>query len=84
VINFSAGKLVKIKELLVLTLIGLLSRFSVYLLLKEGGQSLAFQKASPNILTYLSFASDGVCGISAVFGICSNRRLLCSCTFQRA
>jgi hypothetical protein len=76
VIKFSAGKMAQVKELMVFTLIVLLSRFSVYLLLKEEGQSLAFQKASPNILTYLSFAGDGVCGISAVFGICSNRRLL--------
>jgi hypothetical protein len=46
VIKLSAGKVAQVKELLALTLIGMLSRFSVYLLLMEGGQSFAFVKTN--------------------------------------
>jgi hypothetical protein len=72
VINFLAGKVAQIKGLMVLTLIVLLSKISVYLLLKEGGQSFAFVKANPYYPTYFSFAGDGVCCISAMFGNCGN------------
>jgi len=71
-IKFLAGKVAQIKGLMVFRLIVLLSKISVYLLLKEGGQSFAFVKANPYYPTYFSFAGDGVCCISAVFGNCGN------------
>ena len=71
-IKFLAGRLARIKGLLVLTLIELLSRFGVYLLLIAGGQSFAFVKINLYFPAYFSFAGDGVCCISAVFGNCTN------------
>lgn len=54
-IRFSPSKLAQIKELLALTLLGLLSSFSGYLLLKEGSKNLAIQNANPLIRDYFNF-----------------------------
>jgi hypothetical protein len=48
-IKFLAGRLARIKELLVLTLLGLLSALSGYLLLKEEAKNYAIQNANPII-----------------------------------
>jgi hypothetical protein len=49
VIKFSPSKLAQIKELLALTLLGLLSALSGYLLLREEAKSYAIQNANPII-----------------------------------
>lgn len=54
-IKFSPSKLAQIKELLALTLLGLLSALSGYLLLKEEAKSYAIQNANPIIRAYFNF-----------------------------
>ncbi len=55
-IKLPPDKLGQIKELLALTLLGLLSAFSGYLLLKEEAKSLAIQNANPIIRAYFNFS----------------------------
>ena len=55
-IKLPPDKLGQIKELLALTLLGLFSAFSGYLLLKEEAHSFAIQNASPIIRDYFSFS----------------------------
>lgn len=54
-IKFSPSKLAQIKELLALTLLGLLSALSGYLLLREEAKSYAIQNANPIIRAYFNF-----------------------------
>lgn len=55
-INLPPNKLAQVKELLALTLLGLLSAFSGHLLLKEEAKSLAIQNTNPIIRAYFSFS----------------------------
>ena len=55
-INLPPNKLAQVKELLALTLLGLLSAFSASLLLKEEAKSLAIQNVNPIIRAYFSFS----------------------------
>jgi hypothetical protein len=56
VIKLPLNKLGQIKELLALTLLGLFSAFSGYLLLKEEAKSYAIQNANPIIRAYFNFS----------------------------
>ena len=55
-IKLPLNKLGQIKELLALTLLGLFSAFSGYLLLKEEAKSYAIQNANPIIRAYFNFS----------------------------
>jgi hypothetical protein len=56
VINLPPKKLTQVKELLALTLLGLLSAISTYLLLKEEAKSMAIQNGNPFIRAYFNFS----------------------------
>ncbi len=54
-IQLSPSKLGQVKELFALTLLGLFSGFSAWLLLKEGAKNVAFQNGQPIIRAYFNF-----------------------------